>query len=130
MLFRSIHLPDGYDTLLGERGTNISGGQRQRLTIARAIARGPKVLILDDCMSAIDAETEARLVNGILRASEGITMLIASHRISSFRNLDWLVLMENGRIIAQGKPGDLVQSHPTLVELERQEKLKEMDLFR
>ncbi|MGZ3718527.1 MAG: ABC transporter ATP-binding protein, partial [Bdellovibrionota bacterium] len=80
----ALRLPHGYATLLGERGTNISGGQRQRLTIARAIARKPQILLLDDCMSAIDAETEARLVEGVLQASEGITLVIASHRISSF----------------------------------------------
>ncbi|MCK8191750.1 ATP-binding cassette domain-containing protein, partial [Erwinia amylovora] len=64
----ALRLPLGYDTLLGERGTNVSGGQRQRLTIARAIARKPQVLLLDDCMSAIDAETEAKLVQGVLQA--------------------------------------------------------------
>lgn len=126
----ALRLPLGYDTLLGERGTNVSGGQRQRLTIARAIARKPQVLLLDDCMSAIDAETEARLVEGILQASEGITLVIASHRISSFRRLDWLVLLENGRVAAQGRPDELIRTHPTLTELRRREQLEEMDLLR
>lgn len=125
----ALRLPHGYSTVLGERGTNISGGQRQRLTIARAIARKPQVLLLDDCMSAIDAETEARLVEGVLTASEGITLVIASHRISSFRKLDWLVLMEDGQVIAQGPPAELVHSHPMLRELERREKLGEADLL-
>jgi ATP-binding cassette subfamily B protein len=126
----ALRLPHGYSTLLGERGTNISGGQRQRLTIARAIARKPRVLLLDDCMSAIDAETEARLVEGVLEASEGISLVIASHRISSFRRLDWLVLLDGGRVAAQGRPEDLVRSHPVLAELDRRERLEEMDLLR
>jgi ATP-binding cassette subfamily B multidrug efflux pump len=126
----ALRLPLGYETLLGERGTNISGGQRQRLTIARAMARKPQVLLLDDCMSAIDAETEAKLVEGVLEASEGITLVIASHRISSFRRLDWLVLLENGRVAAQGRPEELIRTHPTLAELRRREQLEEIDLLR
>ncbi len=125
----ALRLPQGYATVLGERGTNISGGQRQRLTIARAIARKPAVLLLDDCMSAIDAETEAKLVDGVLTASEGITLVIASHRISSFRNLDWLVLMQDGKVLAQGTPAELVQSQPLLRELDLREKLGEADLL-
>lgn len=125
----ALRLPLGYATVLGERGTNISGGQRQRLTIARAIARKPQVLILDDCMSAIDAETEAKLLEGVLTASEGITMLIASHRISSFRKLDWLVLLENGAVAAQGVPSELLESHPMLKELSRREELGEANLL-
>jgi ATP-binding cassette subfamily B multidrug efflux pump len=126
----ALRLPHGYTTMLGERGTNVSGGQRQRLTIARAIARKPQLLLLDDCMSAIDAETEARLIEGVLRASEGISLVIASHRVSSFRRLDWLVLLENGAVAAQGRPEELMRSHPKLAELDRREKLEEMDLLR
>lgn len=126
----ALRLPHGYATLLGERGTNISGGQRQRLTIARAIARKPQVLILDDCLSAVDAETEARMVEGMLRASEGITLVIASHRVSSFRRLDWLVLLDAGKVVAQGRPDELVRTVPQLAELDRREKLEEMDLLR
>lgn len=122
--------PAGYETLLGERGNNISGGQRQRLTIARAMARTPRVMLLDDCMSAIDAETEHRLVKGILEASRGISLLVASHRISSFRGLDWLIVLEDGRVAAQGKPQDLVRSNETLRELARREQLERMDLLK
>jgi ATP-binding cassette, subfamily B, multidrug efflux pump len=81
-------------------------------------------------MSAIDAETEARLVEGVLQASEGITLVIASHRASSFRRLDWLLLMDGGTVVAQGTPADLMSSHPMLMELERKEKLSEADLLR
>ena len=123
-------LPMGYHTMLGERARNLSGGQRQRLTIARAVAREPQIMLLDDCLCAVDAETEQRLVKGILEASRGITLLVSSHRISSFRGLDWLLVMEHGRIVAQGKPADLVRSNETLVELARQENLERMDLLK
>lgn len=126
----ALRLPAGYATLLGERGTNVSGGQRQRLAIARAIARKPRVLLLDDCMSAIDAETEHRLVDGVLEASEGITLLIASHRVSSFRRLDWLVLLDQGKIVAQGRPEELLRSVPQLAELDCKQQLEELDLLR
>lgn len=123
-------LPKGYSSILGERGANLSGGQRQRLTIARAIARDPQVMLLDDCMSAIDAETERRLLSGILKASSGISLLIASHRASSFGQLDWVIVLENGRISAQGKPVDLLRSNEVMVELLRQERLESMDLLK
>jgi ATP-binding cassette, subfamily B, multidrug efflux pump len=123
-------LPMGYASILGERGQNLSGGQRQRLTIARAVAREPQIMLLDDCLSAVDAETEQRLVKGVLEASRGISLLVSSHRISSFRGLDWLIVLENGRVAAQGKPQDLVRSNRTLVELARQENLERMDLLK
>jgi ATP-binding cassette subfamily B protein len=125
-----MRLPRGYASILGERGANLSGGQRQRLTIARAIARSPQVMLLDDCMSAIDSETERRLLNGILEASSGISLLIASHRASSFRQLDWVIVLENGRIAAQGKPADLMRSNETMAELIRQERMEAMDLLK
>ena len=123
-------LPLGYSSILGERGANLSGGQRQRLTIARAIARGPQVMLLDDCMSAIDSETEKKLLGGILEASAGISLVIASHRASTFRALDWVIVLENGRIVAQGKPGELLRTNEVLAELARQERLEEMDLLK
>jgi ATP-binding cassette subfamily B multidrug efflux pump len=94
------------------------------------LAREPQIMLLDDCLSAVDAETEQRLVKGVLEASRGISLLVSSHRISSFRGLDWLIVLENGRVIAQGKPQDLVRSHHTLVEMARQENLERMDLLK
>lgn len=123
-------LPLGYQTKLGERGVNLSGGQRQRLTIARAIARKPQILLLDDCMSAIDAETERRLVGGILEASSGISMMLASHRTSSFGHMDWLLLMDEGRIAAQGPAGELARTSEAFAELERRGKLERMNLLK
>jgi ATP-binding cassette subfamily B protein len=123
-------LPSGYQTLLGERGTNLSGGQRQRLTIARAIARGPQIMLLDDCMSAIDAETERRLLEGILRASAGISLVISSHRASTLERLDWVILLEGGRVSAQGRPAELLRSNLAFAELARRERLENMDLLK
>jgi ATP-binding cassette subfamily B multidrug efflux pump len=123
-------LPRGYDSVLGERGTNLSGGQRQRLTIARAIARNPQLMLLDDCMSAIDSETEHRLIEGILQASRGISLILASHRISSFVHMDWILLMDAGKIVAQGRPADMIRSNSTLAELARKEQQATWDLLK
>jgi ATP-binding cassette, subfamily B, multidrug efflux pump len=123
-------LPSGYQSVLGERGTNLSGGQRQRLTIARAIARNPQLMILDDCMSAIDSETEHRLIEGILKASKDISLILASHRISSFVHMDWILVLENGKIVAEGHPRDLIRTDQTLAELARKEKQANWDLLK
>ena len=122
-------LPHGYGTMLGERGTNLSGGQRQRLTIARAIARRPQVLLLDDCMSAIDAETEKHLLEGILKASTGISLIVASHRVSSFDYLDTVLVLKDGLVSAHGKPADLLRTDETMAELARKQALEGMNLL-
>lgn len=123
-------LPEKYETMLGERGVNISGGQRQRLTIARALARKPQMLILDDCMSAIDAETERNLIRGLMSASSGISLLIASHRITSFEQLDWVIFLEDGAISAQGHPSDLLKNHKNYLDLARKQELEGMNLLK
>jgi ATP-binding cassette subfamily B protein len=122
-------LSGNYNTMLGERGVNLSGGQRQRLSIARAIARQPQILLLDDCMSAIDAETERSLVGGLVEASSGISLILASHRSSSFAHMDWLILLENGRISEQGKAAELLQNK-NLHEIARKAELERMDLLK
>lgn len=128
---KEVHrFPAGYQTILGERGLNISGGQRQRLTIARAIARKPQMLLLDDCMSAIDAETEKSLLQGILKASEGISLIVASHRISTFDQLDWLIHLEAGEIKGSGKPRELVNENESLRELSRLQSKEGVDLLK
>jgi ATP-binding cassette subfamily B multidrug efflux pump len=126
----ALRLPQGYETLLGERGTNISGGQRQRFTIARAIARKPQLLLLDDCMSAIDAETEKKLIDGILEAASGISLIVASHRVSSFDYLDWVLVLDQGNLAGFGPPSELKRSNQTLAELARKQELEGMDLLR
>ncbi len=95
-------LPEGYDTQLGQGGVNLSGGQKQRLSIARALLKKPQILILDDCTSALDATTEARVLAGIRRESAGMTVLLVSQRISTVMKADHILCMEDGRICGFG----------------------------
>src|SRR6059058_4333534 len=103
-------LPDGYDTLIGERGITLSGGQRQRLAIARAIAVDPRILILDDATASVDASTEARIRLGLREAMEGRTTLIIAHRLSTISLADEIVVVDEGRIAARGTHDNLLQT--------------------
>ena len=93
---------DGYDTLLGERGVTLSGGQKQRVSIARALIKNPTLLLLDDCLSAVDTETEEQIINNFNNLSEQKTCFIVSHRISSVKKADIILVLENGKVIQQG----------------------------
>ncbi len=101
-------LSEGYATMLGERGVNLSGGQRQRLAIARAIAADPKVLILDDCLSAVDARTEEAILEGLRRVFEGRTGVIISHRVRAVQRCDQIIVLEAGRVIESGTHDELL----------------------
>jgi ABC-type multidrug transport system fused ATPase/permease subunit len=101
-------LPDGLDTPVGERGFSLSGGQRQRLALARAVVAAPAVLLLDDCTSALDAETEARIQQALDRFLPGRSCLIVSHKITSVRHCDSIVVLEAGRIIERGTHTELL----------------------
>lgn len=101
-------LPGGADTMLGERGINLSGGQKQRAALARALARRPPVVLLDDALSAVDTHTEAAILHGLREALGQRTALIASHRISAIRDADWIVVLDEGRIIEQGRHEELL----------------------
>lgn len=101
-------LPEGYDTQLGQGGVNLSGGQKQRLSIARALLKKPQILILDDCTSALDATTEARVLAGIRRESAGMTVLLVSQRISTVMRADHILCMEDGRICGFGSHEELM----------------------
>ena len=95
-------LPDGIDTVVGERGVRLSGGQRQRLGIARALFRNPEVLVLDEATSALDTATEAAVADTIASLRGTLTMVIIAHRLSTVRDCDSLVLLDQGRIVARG----------------------------
>src|SRR5437764_429209 len=103
-------LPEGYETIIGERGITLSGGQRQRLAIARAIAVDPRILILDDATASVDASTEARIRLGLREAMHGRTTLIIAHRLSTISLADEIVVVDDGRIAARGAHDDLLET--------------------
>jgi ATP-binding cassette subfamily B protein len=100
--------PQGYNTILGERGVTLSGGQRQRTSIARAIIRRPKILLLDDCFSAVDASTESEILKQLEYVTKNCTYLISSHRISTIKDADWIIVLDDGRIAEQGTHNQLL----------------------
>lgn len=102
----------GYDTLLGQGGVNLSGGQKQRLSLARALVRNPKILILDDCTSALDAETEAAVLSGLRQHLQNITVLLISQRISTVRRADRILCLENGTVQGFGTHEELIAACP------------------
>jgi ATP-binding cassette subfamily B protein len=104
-------LPDGYDTVIGERGITLSGGQRQRLAIARALVMEPRILILDDATASVDATTEARIRLGLREAMKGRTTIIIAHRLSTISLADELVVLDGGRIAGRGTDKELLQTN-------------------
>ncbi len=118
-------LPRGFDTLLGERGINLSGGQKQRTAIARALAQDPPIFVLDDALSAVDAQTEARILKALRGALEGRTSIIVSHRLAAVREADWIVVLDAGRIVEEGTHVDLIARGGRYWELLRRQQLEE-----
>ena len=100
-------LPDGLDTVVGERGARLSGGQKQRIAIARALIRNPRVLILDEATSALDVASEEVVQTALDRLMEGRTTFIVAHRLSTIRNADRVIVLEDGRIVEVGAPDEL-----------------------
>jgi ATP-binding cassette subfamily B protein len=101
-------LPDGYDTVIGERGEKLSGGQRQRLAIARAVLKDPAILVLDEATSSVDNETEAAIQRSLARIAVGRTTLVIAHRLSTVRHADRIHVMAGGRISESGTHDELV----------------------
>jgi ATP-binding cassette, subfamily B, beta-glucan exporter len=112
-----IRQPQGFDTLVGERGSTLSGGQRQRLAIARAVLKDPPILILDEATSALDASTEARVGRALKALMQGRTTFIIAHRLSTVRDADVIMVFEGGRIVEQGDFETLVMASGTFAEL-------------
>jgi ATP-binding cassette subfamily B multidrug efflux pump len=102
--------PHGYGTLLGERGINLSGGQKQRLALSRALARRPRIVLLDDALSAVDTHTEAEILRGLRGTLAGRTAVIASHRISAVRDATWIIVLDGGRVVEQGVHDTLINA--------------------
>ncbi len=115
----------GAQTMLGERGVNLSGGQKQRATIARALARRPAVVVLDDALSAVDTNTEAAILHGLREALSGRTALIASHRVTALREATWIIVLDDGTVAEQGTHEQLVERRGRYWELLRRQLLEE-----
>lgn len=117
-LYENIkRFPKGFDTHIGERGITLSGGQKQRISIARAIARKPKVLILDDALSAVDTKTENTILNAMARIMQGKTTVIISHRVSSAKLADQIIVLDDGRMVEQGTHETLMATKGVYSEL-------------
>ena len=118
-----LDFPKGFDTLLGERGITLSGGQKQRVSIARAIVKEPKILILDDCLSAVDTKTENAILNSLQKIMKNRTSIIISHRVSSAKLADQIIVLDEGRIVERGDHGSLMEQkgvYATLFEKQTQ----------
>ncbi|HEX7024493.1 MAG TPA: ABC transporter ATP-binding protein, partial [Gemmatimonadales bacterium] len=118
-------LPHGFDTMLGERGINLSGGQKQRAAIARALAKDPPVIVLDDALSAVDAETEAKILTRLRDALAGRTSLVISHREASVRSADLIVVLSGGEVVERGRHDELLAAGGRFAELVRRQRLEE-----
>ena len=103
-----INFKNGYNTILGERGVTLSGGQKQRVSIARAIIKNPRILIFDDCLSAVDTETEEKILASLEKVSKDKTTFIISHRVSSAKNADKIIVLDDGKITQQGTHNQLI----------------------
>lgn len=120
-----IDFPEGYQTLLGEKGVNLSGGQKQRISIARALIKEPKILILDDALSAVDTKTEASILNHLKAELQKSTSLIISHRISTIKEADWILVLDDGRVIQQGVHESLLAQEGLYRSIYEKQKLED-----
>jgi len=120
-----MELEQGFETLIGERGVTLSGGQKQRVSIARAIVKHPQILIFDDCLSAVDTRTEEEILNNLGGIMQGKTSIIIAHRISTIKNADKILVMDNGEIVEQGTHDDLMEQKSVYFELYEKQLLEE-----
>lgn len=120
-----MKFPAQYDTIIGERGVTLSGGQKQRTALARAIAKDPRILILDDAFSAVDTHTEARILRGLARVKRGRTLVLVSHRVSTVKDCDQILVLANGTIAERGTHDELIARHGLYFEMNRRQQLED-----
>jgi len=120
-----LAFPDGYNTLLGERGINLSGGQKQRISIARAIIKNPEILLFDDCLSAVDTQTEDRIIRELKDVMKGKTSIVIAHRISTVKEADIIIYLDHGRITEQGTHAELLALNGAYASLYKKQLLEE-----
>ncbi|TND01165.1 MAG: ABC-type multidrug/protein/lipid transporter ATP-binding and permease component, partial [Bacteroidetes bacterium] len=119
-----MEFPEKFETIVGERGVTLSGGQKQRISIARAIIKHPHILIFDDCLSAVDTETEDEILGNLKRIMKDRTTLIISHRVSSVQHADQILVFDQGQVIEQGTHTDLLEKGGVYAELFRKQALE------
>jgi ATP-binding cassette subfamily B protein len=112
-----VGFPDGYDTVVGERGTRLSGGERQRISIARAILHDPRILILDEATASVDTQTEQQIQQALQNLIKGRTTFAIAHRLSTLRNASRLIVLDNGRIAEQGTHDELISQRGVFYKL-------------
>ena len=120
-----VEFTAGYETMLGERGITLSGGQKQRVSIARALIKNPKILLLDDCLSAVDTETEEAILNALKKNNKDTSTIIVCHRVSSAKNADYVLILKDGEIVQYGTHKDLVSQAGYYKELYEEQRIEE-----
>ena len=120
-----VEFTAGYETMLGERGITLSGGQKQRVSIARALIKNPKILLLDDCLSAVDTETEEAILNALKKNNKDTSTIIVCHRVSSAKNADYILILKDGEIVQYGTHKDLVSQAGYYKELYKEQRIEE-----
>src|SRR5690554_301372 len=120
-----IEFKEGFQTVLGERGVTVSGGQKQRISIARALAKNPDILILDDSVSAVDTKTEETIINNLYKLRRGKTTILIAHRISTVKDLDKIIILDEGKIIDIGSHKELLERSPFYQDIVRRQTLEE-----
>jgi ATP-binding cassette subfamily B protein len=121
-----IEFKDGFETMLGERGVTVSGGQKQRISIARALAKDPEILILDDSVSAVDTKTEEAIIKNLHRVRKGRTTIFIAHRISTVKKMDKIILLDQGELVAIGSHAELMKSSPLYKDMVRRQQLENL----